>query len=210
MSIRTIAVLTAGGDAPGMNAAVRAVVRCAIRGHGGMPPRGGKANLTDAEIRSAVLYMFNPSAARSSGTLETRSATGAVKPARSDATPKTVGGLKIFLGFTPAESLLVYPADSIERTMHGGVPKGSGYYHLNVSLYDRVSNAPITDAMVEVRIERLGMGGESKTLEPIPLGAASYGSYVKVMRKTPYQVIVRIRTANSPSPVEARFEHSFR
>ncbi len=30
MSIRTIAVLTAGGDAPGMNAAVRAVVRCAF------------------------------------------------------------------------------------------------------------------------------------------------------------------------------------
>ena len=124
-------------------------------------------------------------------------------------TQKTVGGLKIFLGITAAESLLAYPADSIERTMHGGVPKGSGYYHLNVSLYDRVSNAPITDAVVEVRIERPGMGGESKTLEPIPLGAASYGSYVKVMRKTPYQIIVRIRTANSPGPVEARFERSF-
>jgi len=36
-----------------------AVVRSAIRGHGGMPPRGGMADLTDAEIRSAVIYMFN-------------------------------------------------------------------------------------------------------------------------------------------------------
>ena len=39
------------------------VVRSAIQGHGGMPPRGGMANLTDSEIRAAVIYMFNPPAA---------------------------------------------------------------------------------------------------------------------------------------------------
>jgi cytochrome c5 len=36
------------------------LVHSAIRGHGGMPPRGGQANLTDDEIRSAILYMYNP------------------------------------------------------------------------------------------------------------------------------------------------------
>jgi len=35
------------------------VVRSAIHGHGAMPPRGGMADLTDAEIRSAIVYMFN-------------------------------------------------------------------------------------------------------------------------------------------------------
>ena len=30
MKMKRIAVLTSGGDAPGMNAAVRAVVRCAL------------------------------------------------------------------------------------------------------------------------------------------------------------------------------------
>ena len=35
-------------------------VRSAISGHGGMPPRGNKADLTDAEVRAAILYMFNP------------------------------------------------------------------------------------------------------------------------------------------------------
>jgi cytochrome c5 len=39
------------------------VVRSAINGHGAMPPRGGMANLTDAEIRSAIIYMFNGDAA---------------------------------------------------------------------------------------------------------------------------------------------------
>lgn len=35
------------------------VVASAIRGHGAMPPRGGMADLTDVEIRSAIVYMFN-------------------------------------------------------------------------------------------------------------------------------------------------------
>jgi cytochrome c5 len=35
------------------------VTLSAIRGHGKMPARGGMANLTDAEMKSAVLYMFS-------------------------------------------------------------------------------------------------------------------------------------------------------
>jgi len=37
-------------------------VRSAIRGHGGMPARGGMADLTDSELRSAIVYMFNKGA----------------------------------------------------------------------------------------------------------------------------------------------------
>lgn len=40
-----------------------ALVRSAINGHGGMPPRGGAAAYTDAELREAVIYMFNEGAA---------------------------------------------------------------------------------------------------------------------------------------------------
>ena len=35
------------------------LVRSAIAGHGGMPARGGMADLTDNELRGAVVYMFN-------------------------------------------------------------------------------------------------------------------------------------------------------
>ncbi len=39
------------------------LVRSAINGHGGMPPRGGASAYTDAELREAVIYMFNEGAA---------------------------------------------------------------------------------------------------------------------------------------------------
>lgn len=37
-------------------------VHSAIKGHGGMPPRGDRADLTDGEVRAAILYMFNAKA----------------------------------------------------------------------------------------------------------------------------------------------------
>ena len=45
---------------PRLQRGLDAVVRSAIHGHGGMAPRGGVANLTDTELRAAILYMFNP------------------------------------------------------------------------------------------------------------------------------------------------------
>lgn len=49
--------------APRMSQGVDNTVRSAIRGHGGMPQRGGMASATDAELRNAILYMFNRSGA---------------------------------------------------------------------------------------------------------------------------------------------------
>lgn len=40
------------------------LVRSAINGHGAMPARGGVADLTDPEMRSAITYLFQESAKR--------------------------------------------------------------------------------------------------------------------------------------------------
>jgi len=186
---------------PRLTQGVDNLVRSAIRGHGGMPPRGDKADLTDGEIRNAILYMYNPSAPAKGAA----AAAAAAKPAGMH---KTVGGFEVYLGFISAEALRKYPEGSVERLMHGGVPAGSGNYHVNVSLLDRASKAPVTNAKVEIRIEQPGMSSQTKALESVVVNnAASYGNYVKLKPKTQYVVTVRARLPNSPSPVEARFEH---
>jgi cytochrome c5 len=42
-----------------ISAGIDKVTASAIRGHGGMPARGGFADLTDAEVKKAILYMFD-------------------------------------------------------------------------------------------------------------------------------------------------------
>jgi cytochrome c5 len=44
-----------------ISAGIDKVTASAIRGHGGMPARGGFADLTDPEVRKAILYMFDAS-----------------------------------------------------------------------------------------------------------------------------------------------------
>ena len=189
---------------PRLSRGVDALVGAAIRGHGGMPPRGGQADLTDAELRRAVLYMYDPAG-------EARRATPAPaqRAPREGANERLVDGMRILLGFSPAGAMRRFAAGSVERTMHGGIPHDAGYMHLNVSVLDRDSNAPVEAAEVEVRAERPGMGGETKRLERMALGETSYGGYLRVLRNTPYRLIVRVRPAGAPSAVEARFDHTF-
>ncbi|HXM80704.1 MAG TPA: c-type cytochrome [Burkholderiales bacterium] len=47
-----------------MKQGLDATVRSAIRGHGAMPARGGMADLTDTELRAAILYMFYPAGSK--------------------------------------------------------------------------------------------------------------------------------------------------
>lgn len=45
---------------PRLSQGFERTVRSAINGHGGMPARGGLPDLTDHEMRAAIVYMFNP------------------------------------------------------------------------------------------------------------------------------------------------------
>ena len=165
-----------------------------------MPPRGTRADLTDTEVRSAVIYMINPvSAAKKDAP---------ARPAPPAAPYKSVDGINVYLGFAPAETMRAFPEGSVERSMHGGVPSGAGYYHINVSLLDAATKAPIGEAKVEIRVAQAGMSGESKTLEPVVINnAPSYGNYVRMLGKSSYLITVRIKKPDSPRPLEAKFEH---
>jgi hypothetical protein len=119
-----------------------------------MPPRGGQANLSDAELRSAILYMYNPAAMSAKS-----SSAGAAKPGPTTVTDpnhQSVDGIEIYLGLMPAENIHALPKDSPERTMHGGIPKGSGYYHVNVSLFDESRRQSTTRKSDAVRLAWAG------------------------------------------------------
>ena len=117
-----------------------------------------------------------------------------------------VDGLRVELGVVPAEQLRGYPRGSVESSMHGGVPKGSGYYHANVSLFDAATRAPIANARVEAEMVQAGTDAVKKPLEPMTInGAVSYGNYFRVMARTPYELTVRIRKAGANHVSEAKF-----
>jgi cytochrome c5 len=184
---------------PRMKQGLDALVRSAIQGHGGMPARGGMADLTDAEVRAAITYMFDPSRAP------------AAKAAAAPAAPRdehrqVAGGMEILLGVVSAETLRKRRSE-VERTMHGGVPGGKGYYHVNISLHDSTSRAEIKDAEVQARVAHPVTGGETKKLEAVVINdMVSYGNYFRMPGRDPYAVTVQIRRPGAPQPVEAKFE----
>ncbi len=182
------------------------VVHSAIRGHGGMPPRGGQANLTDAELRSAILYMYNPAGLPAKPFL---TATTPDAGAGMASNHISMGGIGIYLGFMPAQNLRALPKGSAERTMHGGIPRGSGYYHVNVSLFDEKSRAPIDDAHVQMQFEQPGLTSAETELEPMVIAAGSYGNYIKPQRRSRYRITLRIHSPRMTRTVEAKFEHRF-
>jgi cytochrome c5 len=176
------------------------VVRSAINGHGPMPPRGGMAELTDSEIRAAVVYMFNPVGAPTTGPAD-------APTARPDPNHKVVDGTEIYLGIAAAESMRAqYPKGSKESSMHGGIPSGKGYYHVNISLFDSTTRGVIADAQVEARVADPVMGGETKKLELVALNnMKSYGNYYRMPSKDPYAITVKIRRPGTSRTIEARF-----
>ena len=183
---------------PRMKLGLDNVVRSAITGHGMMPPRGGMAELTDPEIRAAVTYMFN------SGVEVPPAAKGA-PPARDDPHRKVVAGVQLDLGVVSAQSIRARHPKGAESTMHGGIPSGDDYYHVNISLLDKRKNAPIRDAKVEARVAS-AMGSEVKPLESMAIdGTVSYGNYFRLAGRNPHVITVIVSRPGS-QPLEARFD----
>jgi len=176
------------------------LIRSAINGHGNMPARGGVANLTDGEIRAAISYMLNPVPV-----VAKTPVSAAVKP---DPHHQIIDGTEIFLGVVSAESIRKqHPGSDPESAMHKGIPRGSGYYHLNISLYDAETRSVIKDAQVEVRIADPIRGEQAKVLEPMVFNnTVSYGNYFRLSGKDPYTIAVLIRKSGDSKAIQTKFE----
>lgn len=185
---------------PRMKYGIDALVLSAIRGHGGMPARGGMAALTDPEVREAVIYMF------SQGIV---TVTGPAPVAATGPNYKIVDGMDIYLGVATAESIREQHAKGYpERSMHKGVPGRKDSYHVNITLLDRKTKAAIADALVEVTVADPVMGGETKTLELMAFNhAISYGNYFRMPGKDSHTITVHIRRPGISRVIETRFDY---
>jgi len=163
--------------APRMKQGLDATVRSAIKGHGKMPARGGLAELTDAEVRAAIVYMFYPAGASLKA--------GDAQATPADRNRKTVDGTEIYLGVMPAGA--------------------AGRYHVNISLKDEVSKAQIKDASVEARVAS-ALGGSSKNLNPVTINErVSYSNDFSLSGSGPHTITVTVKRPQA-APIEARFE----
>ena len=180
------------------------LVRSAIHGHGGMPPRGGEANLTDSELSAAILYMINPASAHPTAPAP-QTPTSAMEPNH-----KIVDGIEIYLGYVTTASIRALPASSPEKTMHGGIPTGAGYYHVNVSLFNANTHAAINDAKVRMDFDWPAMAEKVVDMQRMPFeGGGSYGNYVKTEPSTPCTMTLHITRPGSDETTSATFEHTF-
>ena len=176
------------------------LIRSAINGHGGMPPRGGVANLTDSEIRAGIAYMLNP--------VTVVAKASAAATVKLDPNHQIIDGTEIYFGAVSAESIRKqHPGPDPESAMHGGIPRGSSYYHLNISLYDAETKGAIKDAHVEVRVADPVMGDQVKTLEPMVLNnTTSYGNYFRLPGKNLHTITVLIRKPGNSPAIQTRFD----
>lgn len=181
---------------PRLTQGLDSLVHAAIRGHDGMPPRGGMPQLTDEEFRAAVVYLFS-----GQGGLELASSRASTTPP-VDPYRRVIDGTEIFLGIAPAYRLQRH---GHMAAMHGGIPGRGGFYHVNVSLHEAGTQADIRDAKVEARVAS-ALAGETKRLEPMEInGTTSYGNYFRLAGSEPYTVTVTVQRASGARPIEARF-----
>jgi cytochrome c5 len=182
---------------PRLKKGLDALVASAIHGHGPMPARGGMPDLSDLEIRGAIIYMFNYG-------LPSSPATTQVMPA--DPHHKVISGTDIYLGMVTAEAMRVRQAEAEKAgAAKVEIPSGSGYYHVNISLADNKSRVPVTNAQVTVRVSD-GMNSESKTLGLVAANnAVSYGDYFRFISGNSYNVTAEIQRPGVPSTIEAKF-----
>ena len=161
---------------PRLKKGLDATVAGAIKGHGGMPARGGMADLTDAEFRSAVVYLFNPRFPPEPPP----------PPAALGPNQKVIDGVAIALGMKPVKEGVYH----LTITLRDDKTKAA------------IENAQV-EASVTNPV--MGTDAKALKRETFA-NATSYGADFRVTGKEAHVITVQIRRAGVARPIEARFD----
>lgn len=186
---------------PRLKKGLDTLVASAIHGHGAMPARGGMPDLSDDQIRGAIVAMF------SAGIKPVPQAQAAA-PAGKDPYHRTAGGAEVYLGVVSADALRAAKSEGRDvGAMHAAIPDGRGWYHVNISLADVSTKVPITDAEVTAKVA-LPTAADTRKLELVAANnTVSYGNFFRMDGGKTYALTVQIKRAGAKNPIEARFEY---
>jgi cytochrome c5 len=162
---------------PRLKKGLDATVSAAIKGHGAMPARGGLADLTDAEMRSAVIYLFDPAGPRPAP----------APPKALGTNQRVVDGTEIFLGLKRVKDGVLHVSVTLRDTSSGTV------------ITDAKVEASVTNPVMgtdERALERTTIGK-----------AVSYDNDFRVSGREPHQVTVRIKRPGSARLIETKFDY---
>ena len=187
---------------PRLKQGIDVVVRSAIKGHGGMPARGGQADLSDAELRSAIVYMMNPAGAPAK--------TVASASAGSGQDYRVIDGTAVYFGAIPVDVMRRNPKDYPEK-IYGAPPIGPDQYFVTIALFDANTGRQIPDAAVRARVSTTSSAGPEKSLQPFAVAdAPTYGNYFAMGGAGPYEVSVYITRPGMPDAIQVRFGYAHR
>ena len=185
---------------PRLRYGVDVAVRSGINGHGSMPARGGQADLTDGELRNAVIYMINPAY----GTTTAKGAARSIMPKGQDY--RVVDGTAIYFGTIPAEVIRRDPKDYPQK-IYAAAPSGPDQYYVTIALFDASSGKRISDATVRARVSTTSSAGPEKSLDFITVAdAPTYGNYFAMGGTGPFEIVVHVQRPGAADTIETRFE----
>jgi cytochrome c5 len=187
---------------PRLKQGLDVVVRSAIKGHGGMPARGGQADLSDAELRSAIVYMMNPPDANAKTVPSASAASGQDY--------RVVDGTAVYFGAIPVDVIRRSPKEYPEK-IYGAPPMAPDQYFVTIALFDANTGRRIPDAVVRARVSTTTGAGPEKALEPFAVvDARTYGNYFAMAGTGPFEISVQVRRPGMPDPIQARFSYAHR
>jgi cytochrome c5 len=186
---------------PRLKKGLEPLVASAIHGHGAMPARGGMPDLSDDQIRGAIIAMFSAGIAPAPPV-------AAATPPGKDPFHRTVGGANVYLGIVSADALRAAKSEGRDiGAMQAGIPEGTGWYHVNISLADVSTKVPITDAEVTAKVA-LPTAADTRKLELVAANnTVSYGNFFRMESGKAYTVTATIKRAGAKKPIEARFDY---
>jgi cytochrome c5 len=162
---------------PRMQRGLDATVRSAIQGHGKMPARGGLADTTDAELRSAITYMFNPAG------IPPKPAPAAVPGPNQ----KLVDGTEIYLGVArkagDTHQVTITLRDAASRQPIAGAQV----------------EVQVTNPVMGAETRKLGHLNSG--------GVVSYTADFRISGKEPHVITVHVRRPDGDRTLEAKFDY---